>query len=274
VGAKGDTAGPGACYGCAVRFWWIALGLSLSGFAAEAQAQPAPPAGNASPSEPASPPAGPSTKGPSPPGVATPDASPLAGPADGATAPAPLRSYPPSEELRPIAPGELWREEEREPRDMRYPGYFAAGLITLGAGVGLAVGSVVSAFEGDDRAAIGLGALATIAWGTGIALTLLGATPDPAGDSATAYAGIALATTGVLSLGLGGTLWAAREGEKQEDPDNLAPLVLVAGGGAALVAGVITWAVGASRDDDDDRAGGLEAELVVGPARLGLQGRF
>ena len=184
----------------------------------------------------------------------------------------------PHTELHAVPPDALWSEEEHgEAADMRYPGYFVAGLVTLGAGVGFAVGSVVAAFDGAEKDALGLGALATVAWGTGVPLTLLGATPDHPGDSATAYAGIALGTAGVLGFGLGGTLWATREAEQQEDPDYIAPIALMGAGGAALVAGVITWAIGAPSDDeqrDDRKPREVEAQLVVGPTRLGVQGRF
>jgi hypothetical protein len=198
-------------------------------------------------------------------------------PDEGAPSPEPAERpamvAPPHAELPAVPPDELWREDEaEETSDMRYPGYVVAGLVTLGAGVGLAIGSVVAAFDGSPKDALGLGALATVAFGTGVPLTLLGATPDHPGASAMAYAGIALATGGALGFGLGGILWATQEAENQENPDYVASIALMGAGGAALVAGVVTWAVGAPTDDEEPR--GLEAQLVVGPTHVGLQGRF
>lgn len=259
---------------------WVVgmVGVMAPASLALAQPPPAAPASDpASPAADAPPSAEPSgsSDGPSANGASAEPAGPSADRSVDATAPGPVAGTTPHTELPPVPPDVLWRDEAepREDSDIRYPGYVIAGLASLGLGVGLAVGGVVAAADAQAKDALGLGALATVAFGTGVPLTLLGATPEHPGDSPTAYAGIALATSGALGFGLGGTLLLAQEAERDQDPDYVASIALMGAGGAALVAGVITWAIGAAGDDDGDERG-AEAHLVVGPTHLGLRGTF
>jgi hypothetical protein len=77
---------------------------------------------------------------------------------------------------------------------------------------------------------------------------------------------VALATPGVLGLGLGATVMAFRDA-KQDDPEPLAPILIMSAGAAATVAGIIVWAVGAGHDEG-------EVALSVQPTGANLNGRF
>jgi len=171
--------------------------------------------------------------------------------------------------------------EASDASDPRYPDYVTAGsvLLPVGAGIGLA-GLAVGAAADDGKAALGLGALGTTSMAVGLPLLLLGLTPDAPADSANAYAGIALATPGVISFGLGGSIMMFREfgpnvdasGAPQGTPDRVLPIVLMAGGAAATVGGIILWASGAEADDGSDAE--TAVELSVSPGYTSVRGTF
>ncbi len=171
--------------------------------------------------------------------------------------------------------------EQGDPGDPRYPDYVTAGsvLLPVGAGIGVA-GVIVGATADDGKAALGLGALGTTTMAIGLPLLMLGLTPDAPSSSATAYAGIALATPGIMAFGLGGSLMMFREfgpnvdastGVPNEDPDRVLPIVLMAGGAAATVGGILLWSSGADTEDDDERTA---VELSVSPGYTSVRGTF
>lgn len=164
--------------------------------------------------------------------------------------------------------------------DARYPDYVVAGsvLLPLGAGLGLA-GLAVGAATDDGKAALGLGTLGTTSMAIGLPLLMLGLTPETPSDSATAYAGIALATPGVIAFGLGGSIMMFREfgddvdpntGEPVGPPDRVLPIVLMAGGAASAIGGVILWASGADAEEGEAQA----IELSVSPGCATVRGTF
>lgn len=171
--------------------------------------------------------------------------------------------------------------EQGDPGDPRYPDYVTAGsvLLPVGAGIGVA-GVIVGATADDGKAALGLGALGTTTMAIGLPLLMLGLTPDAPSNSATAYAGIALATPGIMAFGLGGSIMMFREfgpnvdastGVPNEDPDRVLPIVLMAGGAAATVGGILLWSSGADTEDDDERTA---VELSVSPGYTSVRGTF
>ena len=83
--------------------------------------------------------------------------------------------------------------------------------------------------------------------------------------------GVALATPGIISLGLGGTMWATQDASGDDVQLGL-PLTLMIGGAGALVGGIIVYATGAGHDDSAD--GGVQAELEIGPGGFSLTGTF
>jgi hypothetical protein len=174
---------------------------------------------------------------------------------------APLSEAPLSEAPPPAysLPG----EQERS----RYPDYVIGGVVSLIAGAGLGVGTGVAAATGNPKTALGLGALATTSVGVGVPLILLGAADEDPEDEHLVGAGIVVATPGVIAMGLGGTIWAYREAG-DGDHTLTTPLVLLAGGAAALVAGVVTYSFGASHREPS----GPTATLGVGPGSVCLSG--
>lgn len=182
-----------------------------------------------------------------------------------------------AEAREPISP----EAEQGDPSDPRYPDYVAAGsvLLPVGAGIGVA-GLIVGATADDGKAALGLGALGTTTMAIGLPLLMLGLTPDAPTNSANAYAGVALATPGVIAFGLGGSIMMFREfgpnvdastGVPNESPDRVLPIVLMAGGAAATVGGIVLWSAGADTDDDEERTA---VELSVSPGYTSVRGTF
>lgn len=196
----------------------------------------------------------------------------------------------------PLAPGPTAGpdEDEDEAQDeaqMKWPDYFAAGLVTMGAGIGLGVGGAVVTAEGQIKDALALGVFTTLAFGTGVPLALLGGMDAEPEDSTLAYAGTFAATAGAITAGLGGVIWMRREATHQrykdlppdpEDPsrgdpaDLTTPLLLVGVGAAAVVGGLITWSIGAGHRDDEGDESSEEARVWVTPGlgSVAIEGRF
>lgn len=155
----------------------------------------------------------------------------------------------------------------------KYPGYVVAGAISLAAAGGLAVGGAVATFDDSPQTAIGLLGLGTVAAGVGVPLVLLGAADERPVSTFRMATGVAIATPGVISLGLGGTMWAA-QAASQDDLELALPLTLMIGGAAATVTGIIVYATGAGHDDSADAATAVNAEVVLGPTGVSLMGTF
>ncbi|MEM9874777.1 MAG: hypothetical protein AAF928_07780 [Myxococcota bacterium] len=167
--------------------------------------------------------------------------------------------------------------DDEDASDSRYPDYVAAGsvLLPVGAGFGVA-GLAVGAAADDGTAALGLATVGTTAMAVGLPLLLLGLTPEEPTDSGAAYAGITLATPGVLSFGLGASIMMFREfgpdvdpltGAQRGTPDRVLPIGLMVAGAAATVGGVILWATGATSED-------TTVALRAGPTSLAVDGTF
>jgi hypothetical protein len=247
--------GAAICYARGVRLPTLLIAASLCSLPAlDARAQEAPApepsaepspaptaADEAPPPEQASEPTGPATTAAIQPVAATPE-------------PSPPRYTPP-----------LSSEEAQS----RYPDYVVGGVISLIAGVGLGVGCGVAAATGNPKTALGLGALATTGLGVGVPLVMLGAADEEPEDEHLVGAGIVIATPGVIAMGLGGTVWGYREAGDGDHTVTM-PVVLLAGGAVALVAGVVTYVFGASHRDEP----AVTASLGVGPGSLRLDGRF
>jgi hypothetical protein len=162
-------------------------------------------------------------------------------------------------------------EEEDEPGGPKYPEYVVAGAISLAAAGGLAVGGAVATFDESPRTATGLLGLGTVAAGVGLPFVLLGAADETPESSFRMSTGVAIATPGMLSLGIGGTIWAA-QAAGPDDVKPALPLSLVIGGAVATVMGIVVWATGAGHDDSADR--GVAARVELGPGGASLRGTF
>ncbi len=158
------------------------------------------------------------------------------------------------------------------PGGPKYPGYVVAGAISLAAAGGLAVGGAIATGTSSPQTATGLLALGTVAAGIGVPLVLLGASDETPVSSFRMATGVAVATPGVLSLGVGGTIWA-KQVAADEERELALPLTLIIGGAIATVGGVVLYATGAGHDDGADEVA-LDVELVLGPTSATLFGRF
>jgi hypothetical protein len=160
--------------------------------------------------------------------------------------------------------------EDDEPGGAKYPEYVVGGAISLVAAGGLAVGGAVATFDDSPQSAIGLLGLGTVAAGVGVPLVLLGAADEQPVSTQSMATGVAIATPGVISLGIGGTMWAA-QAASQDDLQLGLPLTLLIGGAAATVTGVVVYATGAGHDDSADA---VRAEVKLGPTGASFIGTF
>lgn len=154
-----------------------------------------------------------------------------------------------------------------EPGGPKYPEYVVGGAISLAAAGGFAVGGTIATFDDSPRSAVGLLGLGTVAAGVGVPLVLLGAADEQPQSSFAMATGVALATPGVISMGVGGTMWAAQVASDQDRQIGL-PLALLIGGAAATITGVIVYATGAGH------ATTARAEVAVGPGGVSVMGHF
>jgi hypothetical protein len=160
--------------------------------------------------------------------------------------------------------------DEDEPGGAKCPEYVVGGAISLAAAGGFAVGGAIATFDDSPQTAIGLLGLGTVAAGVGVPLVLLGAADEQPVSTFRMATGVAIATPGVISLGLGGTMWAAQAASGDDLKLGL-PLTLLIGGAAATVTGVVVYATGAGHDDSADE---VTAEVALGPTGASLIGTF
>lgn len=171
-----------------------------------------------------------------------------------------------------MAPRAAAAQEDDEPGGAKYPEYVVGGAISLAAAAGLAVGGAFAVGTDSPQTATGLLGLGTVAAGVGVPLLLLGASDEQPVSTFRMATGVAIATPGVICVGLAGTMWGTQEASGEELRLGL-PLAMMIGGAVATVGGIILYATGAGHDDSADRPA-VEATFSVGPAGATLVGRF
>ncbi|RLB45515.1 MAG: hypothetical protein DRI90_28365 [Deltaproteobacteria bacterium] len=186
-------------------------------------------------------------------------AAALFGPADV------VRAAEPVPDSQTAAPSPEADDEENE--GSKYPDYVVGGMVSLVAGAAFLGAGVVAAAAAKPKTALGLTGLGTIGLAVGLPLVLVGGADRQPVDSALVGTGTAVATPGIIGVGIGATILAQRVADDDE-PEVILPLVLMGVGGAVTVTGIIVWASGAG---PAERA---SARLTVGPTSATLQGTF
>jgi hypothetical protein len=151
--------------------------------------------------------------------------------------------------------------------EAKYPDYVVGGIVSLAAGAAFVGGGLVAAATEHPKTALGLAALGTTGLAVGVPLVLLGGADRQPADSAMVGTGTAVATPGVIGLGMGITILSERLAADDE-PEMVLPLVLMGVGAAVAVTGIIIWAGGAGPAEQSS------ARLSLGPTSATLQGTF
>ncbi len=154
--------------------------------------------------------------------------------------------------------------------EAKYPSYVVGGIISLVAGAAFVGGGMVAAVAEHPKTALGLTALGTVGLGVGVPLAMIGGADRHPEDSGLVGTGTALATPGVIGLGLGATILAERVAA-DEEPELALPLTVVGVGAAVAVTGLILWGSGADREEAADRG---SARLMLGPTSASVVGAF